>query len=50
MPYFFMRFLAKTLLPSITAARFSGPKQGMPAASSASTMPRQSGSSGVTTA
>ena len=50
MPYFFIRPLAKTLLPSIMAARFSGPKQGMPAASSASTMPRQSGSSGVTTA
>ena len=35
---------------ALMAARFSGPKHGMPAASSASTMPRQSGSSGVTTA
>ena len=50
MPYFFISPLAKTLLPSIMAARFSGPKQGMPSASIASTMPRQSGSSGVTTA
>ena len=50
MPYFFISPLAKTLLPSIMAARFSGPKQGMPSASIASTMPRHSGSSGVTTA
>ena len=50
MPYFFMRFLEKTLLPSMIAAFLLGPKQGTPAASSASTQPRTSGSSGVTTA
>ena len=48
--YFFMRFLEKTLLPSIIAASARGPKQGIPAASSASTHPSTRGSSGVTTA
>ena len=48
MPYFFIKSLAKALLPSITAAFFFGPKAGMPASSSASTMPAASGSSGAT--
>ena len=30
MPYFFIRFLEKTLLPSMIAASLRGPKQGMP--------------------
>ena len=49
-PYFFIRSLEKTLLPSMMAAFASGPKQGIPAASSASTAPSTSGSSGATTA
>ena len=40
----------KALLASMTAAFLSGPKQGMPAALSASTAPRARGSSGATTA
>ena len=50
MPYFFIRFFAKALLLSICAAFASGPKQGTPAACSASTAPMASGSSGATTA
>ena len=50
MPYFFIRFLEKTLLPSRIAAFLSGPKQGIPIAFSASTIPRTKGSSGATTA
>ena len=50
MPYFFIRFFEKTLLPSIIAAFLRGPKQGMPRLSSLSTQPSTSGSSGVTTA
>ena len=49
-PYFFIRFFAKTLLPSMIAAFFRGPKQGIPMASSSSTHPSTSGSSGATTA
>ena len=48
-PYFFIRFLEKTLLPSIIAASLEGPKQGTPILRRASAMPRTSGSSGVTT-
>ena len=43
MPYFFMRFFENTLLPSMIAAFFCGPKQGMPFASSASTHPKPAG-------
>ena len=50
MPYFFIRSLEKTLLPSRMAAALLGPKQGIPTASSLSTAPRTSGSSGATTA
>ena len=50
MPYFFIRFLEKTLLPSMIAAFARGPKAGMPMASNASTAPSTSGSSGATTA
>ena len=50
MPYFFISPFAKILLPSICAAAFDGPKTGMPMCSRASAMPRQRGSSGVTTA
>ena len=50
MPYFFIRFLENTLLPSMMAALARGPKQGMPAASRASTQPSTRGSSGATTA
>ena len=50
MPYFSMRFLAKTLLPSMRAAALLGPKVRTPAAFIASTMPSASGSSGATTA
>ena len=48
--YFFIRFLEKTLLPSIAAAAFLGPKHLTPAASRLSTAPRTNGSSGATTA
>ena len=48
MPYFFIRFFENTLLLSMTAAFARGPKARMPAASSASTMPAASGSSGAT--
>ena len=48
MLYFCIRSLAKDLLPSIIAAFLRGPKARMPAASSASTMPSASGSSGAT--
>ena len=41
---------ANALLASMTAAFLSGPKQGMPAALSASTAPRARGSSGATMA
>ena len=50
MPYFFIRFLEKTLLPSMMAAALFGPKAGIPASCSASTQPNTSGSSGATTA
>ena len=50
MPYFFIRFLEKTLLPSMMAAQALGPKQGIPFSSKASTQPRTRGSSGATTA
>ena len=50
MPYFFMRFLEKILLASITAAFLSGPKALMPSALRASTAPIARGSSGATTA
>ena len=50
MPYFFMRSLEKTLLPSRIAAALFGPKHGMPTASRRSTAPRTRGSSGATTA
>ena len=50
MPYFFIRFLENTLLPSITAARLSGPKQGTPIPFSRSTAPSTRGSSGATIA
>ncbi len=49
-PYFFIRFFEKTLLPSMMAAFALGPKHLMPASSSASTQPSTSGSSGATTA
>ena len=48
--YFFISSFANTLLLSITAAALSGPKHLIPMASSASTAPRASGSSGATTA
>ncbi len=50
MPYCFIRFLANTLLPSMAAAFFLGPKQRMPAPLRASTAPSTRGSSGATTA
>ena len=50
MLYFFMRFFEKILEPSMMAALASGPKHGMPMASSSSTQPRTSGSSIATTA
>ena len=50
MLYFFIRSFEKTLLPSIIAAFFLGPKQGIPFSSSASTIPSTNGSSGATTA
>ena len=49
-PYFFMRFFEKILLPSIIAAFLSGPKHGIPASVNTSTQPPTSGSSGATTA
>ena len=48
--YFSIKFLEKTLLPSMIAAFFRGPKQGIPASSRTSTAPRTRGSSGATTA
>ena len=45
MPYFFIRFLANTLLLSIAAAALVGPKQGMPQSLRASTAPSARGSS-----
>ena len=50
MPYFFIKFLENTLLPSMIAAALLGPKQGTPTSFNASTAPRTSGSSGATTA
>ena len=50
MPYFFISSLAKTLLPSIMAARALGPKVEIPAWRSASAQPSTRGSSGATTA
>ena len=50
MPYFFIKFLENTLLPSIIAAFLFGPKQGIPIAFKASTAPSTNGSSGATTA
>ena len=47
--YFSIRFLEKLLLASMMAAAALGPKAGMPALSSSSTMPRARGSSGATT-
>ena len=47
--YFFISSLANTLLPSMAAASFRGPKQGKPAAVKASTAPSTRGSSGATT-
>ena len=45
-----MNSLAKTLLPSISAAAWRGPKTGTPRISSSSAIPSASGSSGPTTA
>ena len=50
MPYRFIKFLANTLLPSMAAAFFLGPKHRMPSALRASTAPKTRGSSGATTA
>ena len=44
-----MNCLAKTLLPSISAAAFWGPKTKRPRAASSSARPSESGSSGPTT-
>ncbi len=49
-PYFFIKSLAKTLLPSIAAAALLGPKALIPFSSNLSTAPRAKGSSGATTA
>ena len=49
MPYFFIRFLEKTLLLSMAAAAAVGPKAGIPSFSRASTIPMARGSSGATT-
>ena len=49
MPYFSIRFRAKTLLDSIWVATLVGPKAGMPNLSKWSTMPEASGASGPTT-
>ncbi|OPZ68781.1 MAG: hypothetical protein BWY81_00714 [Firmicutes bacterium ADurb.Bin467] len=50
MPYFCISRFENALLASISAARASGPKHGMPSACSRSTAPSASGSSGATTA
>ena len=47
--YFFISFLENTLLPSMIAAFFLGPKVLNPLACKASTIPSTSGSSGATT-
>ncbi len=49
MPCRSMNCLANTLLPSISAARWLGPKTASPRLASSSATPRVSGSSGPTT-
>ncbi len=49
MPYFCINFLEKTLLDSIWAAAFVGPKIGMPSFWNRSTIPAARGASGPTT-
>ena len=48
-PYFFIRFFEKVLLPSSSAAAFEGPKTRRPSFSKKSVIPSQRGCSGPTT-